>query len=119
MTPFEGGKLDEEALDNLIKAQIAAGVDGIGVDLFGWGGSGPQGLATPAALRADPASFLASGAYMGLLAMPSALSAAFTDFFPRTTDSRASPQLGLSDPELAAVVANAWVQPASAAETMH
>ena len=29
MTPFEGGKLDEEALDNLIKAQIAAGVDGI------------------------------------------------------------------------------------------
>jgi len=29
VTPFEGGKLDEEALDNLIKAQIAAGVDGI------------------------------------------------------------------------------------------
>src|SRR5437899_7413521 len=29
VTPFEGGKLDEEALDNLVKAQIAAGVDGI------------------------------------------------------------------------------------------
>jgi 4-hydroxy-tetrahydrodipicolinate synthase len=29
VTPFEGGKLDEEALDNLIKAQIAAGVNGI------------------------------------------------------------------------------------------
>ncbi len=29
VTPFEGGRLDEEALDNLIKAQIKAGVDGI------------------------------------------------------------------------------------------
>src|SRR2546430_13641168 len=29
VTPFEGGKLDEEALDNLIKGQIKAGVDGI------------------------------------------------------------------------------------------
>ncbi len=29
VTPFAGGKLDEEALDNLIKAQIKGGVDGI------------------------------------------------------------------------------------------
>jgi 4-hydroxy-tetrahydrodipicolinate synthase len=29
VTPFESGKLDEEALDNLVKAQIQAGVDGI------------------------------------------------------------------------------------------
>jgi len=29
VTPFASGKLDEEALDNLIKAQIKAGVDGI------------------------------------------------------------------------------------------
>ena len=29
VTPFDGGKVDEEALDNLVKAQIKAGVDGI------------------------------------------------------------------------------------------
>src|SRR5205809_2325108 len=29
VTPFAGAKLDEEALQNLIQAQIAAGVDGI------------------------------------------------------------------------------------------
>ena len=29
VTPFDGGKLDEEALENLVGAQIKAGVDGI------------------------------------------------------------------------------------------
>src|SRR6266568_6235183 len=29
VTPFAGGKLDEEALQNLVQAQIKAGVDGI------------------------------------------------------------------------------------------
>src|SRR5437773_7921808 len=29
VTPFAGGKLDEEALQNLVRAQIKAGVDGI------------------------------------------------------------------------------------------
>ena len=29
VTPFDDGKLDEEALENLVDAQIAAGVDGI------------------------------------------------------------------------------------------
>jgi len=61
-------------------------------------------LATPGALRADPATILSSGRYLGLAVLPFVISTPVRDFYPAKRDGTRT----LSVSEIAETVFRAW-----------
>jgi len=71
------------------------------------------GLATPAALRMDPAHFSPSGQFVGFSMLPVIISTMLEDHYPAASASRAS--LDVSEDEIADIVRRAWIPTARSA----
>jgi hypothetical protein len=65
------------------------------------------GLATPAALRIDPAHFSPSGQFVGFSMLPVIISTMLEDHYPAASASRAN--LDVSEDEIADIVRRAWI----------
>jgi len=76
------------------------------IRLLGWQRTSDPGLATPGALRADPATILSSGRYLGLAVLPFVISTPVRDFYPAKRDGTQT--LDISVSEIAETVFRAW-----------
>ena len=63
-------------------------------------------MATPGALRADPATILSSGRYLGLAVLPFVISTPVRDFYPANRNGTQT--LDISVSEIAETVFRAW-----------
>jgi hypothetical protein len=107
---LEHSVLIEAAFDDAIKTISAPVFDLDGSDweirTLGWHAPLEQGLATPGALRADPASINSSGRFLGLVVLPFIVSTPRHNLYPMKSKGRHG--LRIADTTILEIVFRAW-----------
>jgi hypothetical protein len=105
---LEHSVLIEAAFDDAIKTISAPVFELDGSDweirTLGWHAPLKQGLATPGALRADPASINSSGRFLGLVVLPFIVSTSRHNLYPMRSKGRH----GIANATILEIILRAW-----------
>ena len=99
----------ERAYDDALSAISGSGdaqVFGSTSQSLGWREKSAQGLATPAALLADPTSMTGSRRFLGFMVLPTIVAMPPNSYYPQAAGTRR--KLRIAEPRMAQVLSRAW-----------